>query len=598
MAEFFAELKRRQMFRVAAAYAVIAWLLLQLINNLTPALRLPEWAATLVVVLLVSGFPIALLFCWIQHLPSADGSGPSGKTRKQDWLLIGALALVLLFMGYQQIAPSSDETTAQTGVDAAREAAASPRSAISIAVLPFANLSGDANQEFFSDGMTEEITGALARVPDLRVVARTSAFEFKGQNRNIQTIGQQLKATHLIEGSVRKAGERVRITAQLINAADGTHLWSENYDRELSDIFAIQEDIARAIATSLRMPLGLKAGENLVNNRSLDPGSYQEFLRARALVQARGASLREAALLLEGIVARHPDFAPAWLLLSSAYDVIPNFSPERNGSAEEFRRVVDLYLPKAEAAARRALQLDPSLAAAYGQFAVIQYQRGKPLEAEESFLKALDQDPASEQMYGRTLMLAAVGRLTDSLALRKQLQTIEPFVPLFNVSFADALWLDGQNDAAIAHLKAVSGVQGARTLAMIYASMGSYDEAADALMATPSTETVVQAMRLLRTAPAKTDNPQTLPALGSQYAWVYLAVGAESRVLDNYETLLGGGRLPGQEMGWLWHPSYAPVRKTERFKAFARKAGFVDYWRAKGWPDQCRATTGDDFVCD
>ena len=127
-------------------------------------------------------------------------------------------------------------------------------------MLPFVNLSSDKEQEFFSDGMTEEITAALAKVPDLRVVARTSAFQFKGQNRDIQSIGQQLHATHLIEGSVRKAGNRVRITAQLIKADDGTHIWAENYDRELTDVFAIQEDIARAITTSLRMPLGLKPG--------------------------------------------------------------------------------------------------------------------------------------------------------------------------------------------------------------------------------------------------------------------------------------------------------------------------------------------------
>src|SRR4029077_1085500 len=158
---------------------------------------------------------------------------------------------------------------------AARAAAASPIGVISLAVLPFVNLSSDKEQEFFSDGITEEITAALAKVPDLRVVARTSAFQFKAQNRDIQGIGQQLHATHLIEGSVRKAGTRVRITVQLIKADDGTHIWSEDYNRELTDIFAIQEDIARAITTSLRMPLGLKPGENLVNNRAIGSEDYQ-----------------------------------------------------------------------------------------------------------------------------------------------------------------------------------------------------------------------------------------------------------------------------------------------------------------------------------
>src|SRR5207302_2152745 len=135
--------------------------------------------------------------------------------------------------------------------------------------------------------MTEEITAALAKVPDLRVVARTSAFEFKGKNIEVDKIGQQLHATHLIEGSVRKAGNRVRITAQLIKADDGTHIWAEDYDRDLNDIFAVQEDIARAITASLRMPLGLKPGEQLVNSRNIDPESYDKFLRARGLIISR-----------------------------------------------------------------------------------------------------------------------------------------------------------------------------------------------------------------------------------------------------------------------------------------------------------------------
>src|SRR5258705_9504634 len=157
--------------------------------------------------------------------------------------------------------------------------------------------------------MTEEITSTLANLPDLRIVARTSASQFKAQNRDIQNIGQQLHATHFIEGSVRKAGDRVRITAQLIKADDGSHIWAENYDGEWTDVFAIQEEIGRAIAVALRMPLGLKPGENLVANRKIDPESYQQYLRAKALNQAGGrAAYIEATALLEQVVARNPDY--------------------------------------------------------------------------------------------------------------------------------------------------------------------------------------------------------------------------------------------------------------------------------------------------
>ena len=310
-------------------------------------------------------------------------------------------------------------------------------------------MSGDARQEFFSDGMTEEITSALAKVPDLRVVARTSAYQFKAQNRDIQSIGQQLHASHFIEGSVRKAGDRVRITVQLIKADDGTHIWSEDYDRQLTDIFAIQEDIARAITTSLRMPLGLKPGENLVNNRSIDPESYQQYLRAKALVRARGQKpLSDAAALLEQVVARDPNFAPAWAQLGLAYALTPLYDPAwDSGSVDEFRRVVDASLTRAEAAARRAIQLDTNLADGYLSLARALDPRGKYLLAEEFYSKALALDPNNPDALNLySTLLAGVGRLKEALAMKQRLLSMDPFVPVYNAVSAWALWLNGRDD--------------------------------------------------------------------------------------------------------------------------------------------------------
>jgi len=247
---------------------------------------------------------------------------------------------------------------------AARATSSTQAGAISIAVLPFENLSGDATQEFFSDGMTEEITSALAKIADLRVVGRTSAFQFKGEKKDWRAIGQALLATHLLEGSVRKAGTRVRVAVQLIKTDDGKQIWSESYDRELTDVFAIQEDIATAISGALRMPLGLKAGEHLVSNRAIDPDSYQQYLRAKSLVRGRGQTgLLNSATLLEEIVGRNPNFAPAWALLALDYHLQPNSNPTRTtGSLAEFRNVVNALRPMAEAAAQRAVELDPNLA--------------------------------------------------------------------------------------------------------------------------------------------------------------------------------------------------------------------------------------------
>jgi TolB-like protein len=608
MAEFFAELKRRQMFRVAAAYAVVAWLLLQLVNNLTPALRLPDWAATFVVVLLIAGFPVALLFCWIQHLP-VDGASSAVKTRNQDWLLIGALALVLIFLGYQQIALSLRETTAQAGVDAAREAAASPRGTISVAVLPFTNLSSDPEQEFFSDGMTEEITSALARVPDLRVVARTSAYEFKGKNINIKTMGEQLGATHLIEGSVRKAGDRLRITAQLISAADGTHLWAQDYDRQLTDIFAIQEDIARAITASLHMSLGLRPGENLVNNRSIDSESYQQFLRARALIQARGRErITEASALLEQIVARNPNYAPAWERLVVAYYLMVTTDPAWiNGSLDEARRLAEPYFSKMEAATRRAFQSDPDFIG-LDALATMDFQSGNMLSAGERSSKALARDPNDPGMLNQySIWLATVGWVKEANVVRQHLKLVEPYVPLQNLWTARYLWVDGQNEAALAILNALppDTPQRVNDLAMIHASMGRYADAADLLEKAPAgnagnvaQERRNEAARLLRAAPAKADRLDTLPRLGAGLDWVYLHVGAPELAIQTQEFRIKMRFTAPTELPLIWHSSYAPLRKTERFKAYVRDLGLVDYWRAKGWPEFCKPTTGDDFACN
>ena len=588
MAEFLAELKRRQMFRVAAAYAVVAWLLLQLINNLTPALQLPDWAATFVVVLLIVGFPIALLFSWIQHLP-ADGATQTVKTGRRDWLLIGALGLVMLLIGYQQIAPSSDATRA--GVEAARDASASPATAISLAVLPFENLSGDASQEFFSDGMTEEITSALARIPDLRVVARTSAYQFRSQNRDIQTIGQQLNATHFIEGSVRMAGERVRITAQLIKANDGVHVWTETYDRQLTDIFAIQEEIGRAIAGALRMPLGLKPGENLVNNRAIDPDSYGQFLRAKALLRVGARGAPDAIAILEPLVARSPNYAPAWEELGLSYFFMTLAAPAQRAT----------YIAKMEAASDRAVALDPNSGVGRaGQLWFKDVPR-KWAIIEDAYVNALSSDPYRPDMLQYySDILRQVGRVKENLAKKRQLMELEPLVPNYTAQYAQALWLDGQTDDALKNLEKIgSSTQlDLKDVAQYHASLGRFQEAADAIARVPQTPANAELLRtaesLLRSAPAKVQAPEKLPALSRIWGFIYLYIGAHERVLDSYEQ----GPLAPVDIAYLWHPSYSVVRKTDRFRAFVRKFGLVDYWRERGWPAVCHPTTGDDFVCD
>jgi TolB-like protein/Flp pilus assembly protein TadD len=517
--------------------------------------------------------------------PRPPENWPAFRLRARGVILAGAVtaAVALLsFGGYALLIP-------RQGAEIERRAAASEAHPVSIAVLPFVNLSGDPGQDFFSDGMTEETTAALTKIPGLQVVARTSAFQFKGKSVDVKALGKQLNASYIIEGSVRRAGDRLRVTAQLVEASGGTHLWAESYDRELADIFAIQEDIARAIATSLLVPLGLNPGENLVD-RSLDPKSYEQYLRAKQLVRARTAGAAEAIKILEPLLARNPGFAPGWAQLAQAYGAV--VVSRSNASPEEANRISTEYGLKRVAAASRAIELDPNSAEGYWAQAQAQTQ---VQTIDELLSKALALDPNSPDVlnaYGQ--MLFRVGRLKEALSTFQRVQALEPFVPIYTGNLGEALWLNGQNDAALSLL--LSGPRGparAADVAIIYASMGRFGDAADTVLELPARnfppELVADAARLLRTAPANSTEPQSLPRLAS-LGWIYLYVGAPMRALEFYEER-------DRNIAQLWHRSYAPVRKTERFKALVRKAGLVDYWRAKGWPEFCRPV-GNDFACD
>ncbi len=482
---FVADLKRRHIYRVAAVYAVVAWILIQLVGNLTPMLRLPEWAGSLVVVLLLIALPVVLIFAWIHGLPSADAATAATATTKLDWVLAGGLVIVVASLVVQLAAGPPGANAVQSAA-----LAAPPTNGIAIAVLPLANLSGDEAQEFFSDGMTDEITSALAKVPNLRVVGRSSAFQFKDQSKDLRAIGEALGAIYLIDGSVRRAGNRVRVTAQLVKADDGINLWTDSYDRELTDVFAIEEDIAQAIAGALRAPLGLAEGERLVSNRTTDVDSYQDYLRGRSLV--RGRIVEEAVATLESAVARDPNFAPAWAMLSQAYRSLLDYNGlarRTDVSLEEASDFVRSALDRGERAARRAIELDARHDGGHAALATILATRGDWAGADDLFAQAFAIDPNNpEALYRYGQMLNIVGRVAEALRVYEQLRTLEPLVPIYQFQAASQMYIAGRNQTAIAILEAAPDDSPARFyrslyMARAFAAAGRFADSADALLA-------------------------------------------------------------------------------------------------------------------
>ena len=332
MASVWEELKRRNVVRVAIAYAIVSWLILQIADVLTPLLRLPEWVGGFVFLLLVIGFLLALILSWAYELTpeglkkEKDVERSESIThvtgRKLDFVIIAMLVVALGYFSYDKFVldPGRDAAEVEAAVQVAQEQVAEsvePQDSIkSIAVLAFVNMSDDPGNEYFSDGISEEILNLLAKLPELRVTSRSSAFSFKGQNLDVPTMAARLNVAHILEGSVRKSGNDLRITAQLIDVATDTHLWSETYDRKLENIFAVQDEIATAVVDALKITLLGKEPKST----ETDPEAYALYLQGLYFHnQGIEESTNRAEILLKEALDIDPGFAKALAELGSVY---------------------------------------------------------------------------------------------------------------------------------------------------------------------------------------------------------------------------------------------------------------------------------------
>jgi TolB-like protein len=451
LGNFFAELKRRNVYKVAVAYAVVGWLLMQVATQIFPFLEIPNWVVRLVIVLVAIGFPIALVIAWAFELTpegikrTEDVDLPvGGDSKKRTWIYVAvigaAFSIGLFFIGRYTARNSS--SSASSGELPAK----------SIAVLPLLNESGDPADEYFSDGLSEELIAALAQIRELKVIGRSSSFRFKGGKEESKTIGEKLGVSTLLEGTVRKQGDKVRIVAELVNAADGIELWSRTFERELKDIFAVQEEIAAAVASSLKVTLLGSDERTSTKPATRNAEAHNAYLLGHYYFQRRNLEdYRKAVAYFDEAIRLDPDYALAYAERSEAWTLIGDLSGQGKTAwpraREDAEKAVAIAPTLAEAHAalgwvrffaewkfaeglselKRAKELSPANPTANDLLARVVVYLGKPDEAEKQARQAVELDPLAHQAQNNLArVLFFEGKLDEAEASARKAAELQP----------------------------------------------------------------------------------------------------------------------------------------------------------------------------
>jgi TolB-like protein/predicted negative regulator of RcsB-dependent stress response len=441
---FFGELKRRNVYKVAVAYAIVGWLLVQVTTQVFPIFEIPNWALRLIVLAIIIGFPIALVLAWafeltpegIRRTEDVDLSAAARQPRKHAWIYVvivgAALSVGLFFIGLY--------TARHTATSAGTELPAK-----SIAILPFDNLSRDPENAFFAEGVQDEILTRLAKVADLKVIARTSTQRFKSQPSDLRDVAQQLGVMHILEGSVQKANDQVRVNVQLINAMTNAHLWAEIYDRKLTDIFAVESDIAKTIVDTLQAKLTGAEKTAMSKKPTENPEAHELYLKGRHFWNRRTeADIKKALEFFQQAIDKDPSFALAQAGLADCYGVLVNYIDSAP------KPYVDRALP----AARRAIELDDSLAEAHTALAnALGADLQLPAsEAESKRAFALNSNYATaHQWYGETLQ--SLGRFDEAIAELRRARDLDPLSLIINAILAGTLYSSGRTEEALQQIQ-------------------------------------------------------------------------------------------------------------------------------------------------
>jgi len=596
MASVWAELRRRNVFRVAAAYAVVSWLIIQVASALSSPLNLPEWFEAVVVALLAIGFPLSLLFAWafdltpdgIKFTQLDDAAAKEVGSGNLDYALIGALIVVAAVTLWGQLPTASVSDLTQPHP---------VQEAPSVAVLPFADMSPNGDQEYFGDGIAEELLNELTRLDGLQVAGRTSSFSFKQSDEDLQAIGEALRVNSILEGSIRKDGDRVRITAQLINAADGYHLWSDTYDRELTDIFAIQEEIARSVAGALGVRLGVGGVNAFRGAGTRNVEAYEVYLQGLNFGGPQRAVIRSR--LFEQATQLDSNYAAAWAQLG-----LVNAARMWTALPEEAPALLDGALPLV----RRAVELDPESAQAHSLLGTILYAQLDWIGGEEAHAMALSRlaDRATLGQYANLLM--RTGRSAAAQTQYDAAESAEPMggrpdplrvhASLAQARFDEAREIVGWNPQAprapqtsldLALNEGVPEEIKTRLSAMLAVNNSSTALYSRVLSEFDSPELVLSTLRA-----AYADGSIQWPSkrhdiamLAAYFSDPEFALKVKAEEVRNTPIRLFA----------LWYPVMSEVRQLPEFKELVTDINLVAYWRAYGWADACRPLGENDFTC-
>ena len=606
----FAELKRRNVVRVGIAYAVIGWVLVQIAEFAFENFGAPDWVLKTFAVVLLLGLPLALFFAWafevtpegIKREEDVDRSQSitSQTGRKLDFIIIGFLAIGLGYFFWES--RLADEPASETAVNAPlpgeqrrKAIITAAREPPSIAVLPFVNMSDDESQEYFANGLSEELLNLLAQTRGLKVTARTSSFAFKGQAKSISEIAEALNVKTVLEGSVRRAGSRVRVTAQLINAADGYHLWSQIYDREMTDVFELQDDIAGEIIAALRGRLDTNVAPS--RGRPTDNiDAYNLYLQARDR-------------------ARYEDYVTARSLLTQATELAPDFAEAHEQLALSWWSLagdfVDMQTAQAEVhrISGIAIDLNPNLGFARTLLLssdMANYDRYLELQSFEQLV--MEQPQNSKARMGEIYNLLILGYFAEALEAAKEAVALDPLYGHGHARLGQALYATGDPETARKEWG---------TATSLNAYSGHWYAAMDALRAGDDQLAVEYLSRIEDTPENYTDRARTLIAIGRkpergaeqlvaimqensddylEYGFfVLLGLGLIDEVYDQFEVLGAfqpaqtNAELPIQEAtsltgsGFTAHPRYVEM---------AIAYGLASVWDRRGPPDHCTKIDG------